>query len=118
MKKIHKYIILGLLCLFASLEAFAQEVLISGVVKDKNDNQPLPYVSVVVRDKSGKIDSRHSISTNTDGEFTLKVPVPANVTFTYIGYEPVVRKITKEMSEMTVLMRRWLSAIRKRVGRL
>jgi len=79
-------------------------VLISGVVKDKNDNQPLPYVSVVVRDKSGKIDSRHSISTNTDGEFTLKVPVPANVTFTYIGYEPVVRKITKEMSEMTVLM--------------
>lgn len=104
MKKIHKYIILGLLCLFASLEAFAQEVLISGVVKDKNDNQPLPYVSVVVRDKSGKIDSRHSISTNTDGEFTLKVPVPANVTFTYIGYEPVVRKITKEMSEMTVLM--------------
>ena len=86
MKKIHKYIILGLLCLFASLEAFAQEVLISGVVKDKNDNQPLPYVSVVVRDKSGKIDSRHSISTNTDGEFTLKVPVPANVTFTYIGY--------------------------------
>ena len=51
MKKIHKYIILGLLCLFASLEAFAQEVLISGVVKDKNDNQPLPYVSVVVRDK-------------------------------------------------------------------
>lgn len=30
--------------------------------------------------------------------------MPANVTFTYIGYEPVVRKITKEMSEMTVLM--------------
>jgi len=104
MKKIHKYIILGLLCLFASLEAFAQEVLISGVVKDKNDNQPLPYVSVVVRDKSGKIDSRHSISTNKDGEFTLQVPVPANVTFTYVGYEPVVRKITKEMSKMTVLM--------------
>ena len=76
MKKIHKYIILGLLCLFASLEAFAQEVLISGVVKDKNDNQPLPYVSVVVRDKSGKIDSRHSISTNKDGEFTLQVLVP------------------------------------------
>ena len=48
MKKIHKYIILGLLCLFASLEAFAQEVLISGVVKDKNDNQPLPYVSYAI----------------------------------------------------------------------
>ena len=30
--------------------------------------------------------------------------MPANVTFTYVGYEPVVRKITKEMSKMTVLM--------------
>jgi len=51
MKKIHKYIILGLLCLFASLEAFAQEVLISGVVKDKNDNQPLPYVYAINQGK-------------------------------------------------------------------
>lgn len=104
MKKIHKYITLTLLCVLVSLEAFSQEVIISGIVKDKNDNQPLPYVTVVVRNKSGKIDSRHSTTTNISGEFTLKVPAPSDVSFTYIGYDPVIKKITKAMPKLTILM--------------
>lgn len=104
MKKIHKYIIFSLLLIVASLEAFSQEVTINGIVRDKNDNLPLPYVSVVVRDKSGKVDSRHSTTTNINGEFTLKVLIPSEVAFTYVGYESIVRKITKAMPKMNLLM--------------
>lgn len=104
MKKIHRYIIFILLFIVASLEAFSQEVAISGIVKDKNDNQPLPYVTVVVQDKSGKIDSRHSTTTNIDGEFTLKAPVSSTIAFSFIGYERIVRKIAKAVDNMTILM--------------
>lgn len=104
MKNIYKYSLFILLFVLVSLDVFAQEAIISGVVRDKGDNQTLPMVSVVVRDELGKIDAKRSTKTGLDGEFSLRVPLGSKVEFSNIGYDRVVRKITKDAANLNILM--------------
>lgn len=62
---------------------------INGLVRGK-DSLPLANVSVMIK------ELRRGIQTNTNGEFTL-AHLPAgsyNFTFSYIGYEALVKKVT------------------------
>lgn len=104
MNNICKYSFLILLFILVSIESFAQVATVRGVVRDKNDNEPLPSVNVVVQDESGEIDPLHSTSTNLDGEFTLRIPLPSTVTFRFVGYNPVTKKITEATTNMTILL--------------
>lgn len=104
MKKIFRYSFLILLFIFVSLETFAQLATVKGVVRDRNNKEPLPSANVVVKDESGKIDPFRSTSTNLDGEFTLRIPLPSTVEFSFVGYIPVTKKITEATTDMSILL--------------
>jgi len=81
MNKFYKkeFYLTGLLLLFA-LIGFAQ-VKVTGVVKDANDGQSLPGVTVKVK------DANTAVSTDIDGKFYINVPNNAVLSFSYIGYD-------------------------------
>lgn len=63
---------------------------LSGVVRDAQTGEALPFAVVAV------VGASSAATTNTDGKFTLlKVPSDtATVTARYLGYEPVLFKLT------------------------
>ncbi len=77
--KTFKYVSILILVLFLSNTLFAQ-ISVRGKVTD-NANQPLPMVSVTVKETSA------GTTTNLEGEFTLTVPSQKSVLiFSYIGF--------------------------------
>ena len=73
MKSLQQLILCALVCLFTGLNVNAQNddkgyITISGVVKDRLSRQALPYVNISV------INQETATVTNSDGEFTLKIP--------------------------------------------
>lgn len=79
MKKI--ILILGL---FFNIASYSQENIVSGVVKDIETNDPIPYANI------GVLNADIGTVSDKDGKFTLKIPHETNLnqqlTFTYIGY--------------------------------
>ncbi|GHA36317.1 hypothetical protein GCM10007103_17290 [Salinimicrobium marinum] len=95
------FLFLVLLICF-SLNAIAQEKLISGAIKDAESNQPLAYVNIGIFNKSiGTVSSEK-------GEFRLKLP--ANVqgsdtlVFSYIGYDAVKKLVSDLNSPVQISM--------------
>lgn len=75
----------------ASVSQAADEdvVVLKGNVIDGNDRSPLIGVSVLIDNKA---TGATGVTTDVDGNFTLRVPVSGcDVTFSYIGYEKLVR---------------------------
>lgn len=73
MKALQQLILCALVCLFTGLNVNAQNddksyITISGVVKDRLSRQALPYVNISV------INQETATVTNSEGEFTLKIP--------------------------------------------
>jgi hypothetical protein len=66
--------------LLAPLTAFAQQVVVSGVVVDQKTGDPLRQVSI----SAGRV----SVVTNEDGDFTLKLnEMPPAVNISHLGYK-------------------------------
>jgi outer membrane receptor protein involved in Fe transport len=84
MRKSYRFLTAFLLAGLFALTAFAQNVTISGTVKNKTSNEMVPAVSVVVKG-TGK-----GTFTNSNGEFSLKVAkLPVVLVFTSAGgYDP------------------------------
>lgn len=76
-----KKYLLTLFCACASLLAFAQQMMVTGVVTDIH-NEPVIGVSVLEKGSSS-----NGTITNVDGEFSLEVPANATLVFSYIGYK-------------------------------
>ena len=55
--------------------------IVSGVVKAKDDGQPMIGVTVVEK------GTRNGTSTNFDGEYSLRVPEGATLVFSFVGFE-------------------------------
>jgi len=70
-----------LIILLFSIQAFAQNVKLTGTVKDGND-MPLPGVSVTVK------GTTTGTMTDVNGHFTLNASPGQVVTFTMVGYNP------------------------------
>jgi TonB-linked SusC/RagA family outer membrane protein len=66
-----------------SLQMLAQNLKISGVVRDADTNETLPGVSVVVKGQ------KQGTATDLDGAFTLNVAKGNVLQFSFIGYETV-----------------------------
>lgn len=73
---------------FMVTTAFAQEVTVTGKVVDKDSQEPLPGVSIVV------VGTTTGTITNFDGEYTINVNTGAQLLFSYIGYTDVTRNVT------------------------
>jgi hypothetical protein len=70
-----------LIILFASLSAFAQERLITGVLKSSDGSEPLAGVNVQIK---GTIVGT---TTDADGRYSIRVPVGATLVFSFIGMQ-------------------------------
>lgn len=84
-----KNIILVLVCIFASINIFAQNN-ISGKIKDKSNSEDLPGVIIYISDlKTGTstdINGKYKIENIKSGTYLLNV--------SYIGYKSIIKKIT------------------------
>ena len=78
--KITRYLTLLVILLGTSISAFAQQIKVTGTVKDP-EGEPLIGVSVRVQ-KTGT-----GAVTDMDGNFSVEVPSKSTLTFSYIGYE-------------------------------
>ncbi|MGK2862217.1 MAG: SusC/RagA family TonB-linked outer membrane protein [Chitinophagaceae bacterium] len=79
-----------LLCLItlllAALFTFAQQKTITGTVTDKTDKTPLAGVTVSSKGKA--------VQTDVSGKFSIEASVGDNLTFSYVGMDPVTLKIS------------------------
>lgn len=76
--------------LFAFLlinKSVAQDVTLSGVITDANNNDPLVGASVITKDGKG-------VTTDLDGKYSIKLPKGKyKITYSFIGYEPKVKDV-------------------------
>ena len=77
------YVLLIVPLLLVSSHLFAQERMVSGIVRSADDNSTLPGVNVIAISPSGKTSGA---STDFDGKFQLMVPLDATgLRFTFVG---------------------------------
>lgn len=74
----------------------SNNVIIRGVMKDKESQDPLPFGNVIIKGTT--------IGTNTDmdGLFELEVPVGSILEFSYSGFETKTIKVTKKSKDIIV----------------
>ena len=83
--------------LLVAFSLHAADLTVKGTVISKSDNEPLLGASVVCP------ASKAAVSTDLDGNFSIKVPSGAEIEFSYIGYKTLKLKAsdTFMMVEMT-----------------
>ncbi len=91
-----KAILSAILLLLVAVIAQAQEITVSGTVLSGTDNEPLIGASVRCPATNA------GTSTDIDGKFSIKAPRGADLTVTYIGYEPMT---VKAEPQVTVVMK-------------
>lgn len=64
-----------------SMQAYSQQINVTGKVTDKNDGSPVPGVTIKVK------GTATGTMTNTNGVYTLKTVENAVLIFSYIGYD-------------------------------
>ena len=87
--------------LLAMQSVFAQDeksFTAKGVVVDVN-NEPIIGATVVIQDKPGV-----GTVTDVDGNFSIKVNMYDNLVISYIGYEQVSHRITKEEESINIVL--------------
>jgi TonB-linked SusC/RagA family outer membrane protein len=88
MKKIMPTLMTVMLIMLCSVTLLAQDVMITGVVKDNTSGLGMPGVSVAVKGTST------GMITDIDGKYSLNVPTGAILVFSFIGYETTEVTIT------------------------
>jgi TonB-linked SusC/RagA family outer membrane protein len=82
MKKIFtKFSVLTVLCLLILDVAFAQNVTITGNVKD-DSNGPIPFATVMIK------GTNKAVQTEVNGNYTISVPSNGTLVFSFLGYIP------------------------------
>ncbi len=81
MKKIFtKFSVLTFLCLLILNVASAQNVTITGTVKD--DSGPITFATVLIK------GTNRAVQTDANGNYTISVPANGTLLFSYLGYIP------------------------------
>jgi hypothetical protein len=74
--------ILMVLCTIC-FSAAAQTSTVTGVVTAKEDNAPIPGVTVKIK------NTQQGVATDANGKFSLNAPTGAVLVFNLVGYEPM-----------------------------
>jgi TonB-linked SusC/RagA family outer membrane protein len=90
-KNVGSVFLLLLFGLLNSTAIFSQSKTITGLIKDEIGS-PLPGVSVY------ETGTMNGVTTDFDGNYTIQAAVGKTLTFTYLGYKPVVKIIGAENS--------------------
>lgn len=117
MKTLQKIFLCMIAVLLFGPATFAQDddtnyITISGVVKDRVSRQVLPYVNISV------IDQETATVTNSDGEFTLKIPQtgsPIEILIAQIGYHSSRIKVQGSETEKRIIWMNPSSMVLKEV---
>ena len=86
--------------LFLSTMIFAhtQEGEVSGIVIDGNSGEPLPFVNILVKEKTT------GVSTDLDGKFLLTLPAGHyTLDFSYIGFRTITKEIDVQAKQLIQL---------------
>ncbi|WP_131539926.1 SusC/RagA family TonB-linked outer membrane protein [Pedobacter nototheniae] len=87
----------GLLFLLSiAWSSYAQERVITGTVSSKDDKQPLPGVSVKIKNKPG------GTATNADGKFSISVSTNDQLIFSYVSYQSKEITVTVNTKSIAV----------------
>ena len=80
---IRRFVLMGLAVgMLSSFAVAAQNIRVSGTVKDAKTGEPLPGVNVIEK------GTTNGIATDMDGKYALSVPKGSTLVFTFIGYQP------------------------------
>ncbi|HHB79164.1 MAG TPA: TonB-dependent receptor [Saprospiraceae bacterium] len=84
--------------LFVMSFTYSQEGEVTGVVIDGSTGEPLPFVNILVKEKTT------GVSTDLDGKFTLVLsPGHYVLDFSYIGYKTIIKEIDVKPKEVLTL---------------
>ena len=92
-----KNLLLTLLFLGVLSVSFAQELIVSGIVKDEDMN-PMLGVSVMIK------GTTHGIATDVNGSYSLKVQLGDILEFSSIGYKTQSHKVTSQTQKLDVAL--------------
>ena len=76
------------------------ELNVSGLILDRDTQEPLIGATVLITDGSGK-GSRGCV-TDLDGKFSLRLNKKESITISYVGYETVSKQILKQENNLVV----------------
>jgi ferric enterobactin receptor len=98
---LRKFVLIATMCSFFVLIVSAQQREVTGSVKNSQNNEPLPYATVMV--KGTKIGTK----TNTEGYFVLHVPVDTIVTLDvkYVGYSDQEIRVESDRTNLDIRMK-------------
>lgn len=76
------------------------EYKVSGMILDRDTQEPLIGATVLITDGSGKGD--RGCITDLDGKFSLKLNRKESITISYVGYETISKQITKDENNIVI----------------
>ncbi|MFK7809786.1 MAG: TonB-dependent receptor plug domain-containing protein, partial [Saprospiraceae bacterium] len=82
-KKLYAGIVVTVLLLLSSSQAFSQQVTITGTVTDAEDGTGLPGVNILVKDAATPIGT----VTDFDGNYKLNTTLGSTIVFSFTGYD-------------------------------
>lgn len=86
-RSFHRVLLLASSFLLLSLTAVSQSRTITGIIKDKETNAPVPGVSVVVE------GTNIGTFTDTDGKYAIRTGENADLKYSSVGYESQVIRV-------------------------
>ena len=86
MRKIYSYLLAVLAAAVLAIPASAQNITVSGQVKDATDGQPLIGVGVILPSGTGTV-------TDYEGKYVISAPANATLTFSSLGYVSVTEAV-------------------------
>ena len=82
-----KKFILILTCLITASAAFAQNIRVTGQVKDAQSGEPVSFVTV------SQQGTGNAVSADADGRYAINVPANASLRFSSVGYDEVIVEV-------------------------
>ena len=95
-----KYKIALFIFLFRILPVLAQDYCITGIVKDSETKEPIPFCNVIL------FKTTKGTTTDDNGKFKINFPVniPSKLIVSYVGYKSDTILITKDKNEYPVFL--------------
>ena len=82
-----KRFILILTCLLLGSAAFAQNIRVTGQVKDAQTGDPVSFVTVIQQ------GTGNAVSADADGRYAITVPANATLRFSSVGYDELLVEV-------------------------
>lgn len=83
----HRILLIATSLCFFFMNTIAQEATLTGIIRDKQTNEPLVGASVVTVNGTG-------VTTDLDGKYILKLAAATHtLTYSFIGYEPIKKEV-------------------------